>query len=191
MSVIDDISNAITQYEGKPGDINYRNNNPGNLRSGVGQIGTNGGFAVFPDWTTGYAALQNQVTLNVSRGLTLSEFFGGKPSVYPGYAPSADSNNPLQYAAFVSSQTGIPMDVPLSNVAGVLPIGGGNSNVGNTGGGSLNLPVSLVSGADISSSPIDGSNFADLTLFDGNGNFSPSPLVWVIGMALVGVLTIR
>ena len=56
------IAQAIYQMEGSgPTTIATRNNNPGNLRSGPGQIGTNGGFAVFPDMATGWAALDNQI----------------------------------------------------------------------------------------------------------------------------------
>lgn len=112
------IAQAIAQMEGynTPGTLAQRNNNPGNLRSGPGQIGTSGGFAVFPDAATGWAALDNQVSLNISRGLTLNQFFAGGNG-YPGYAPSADANNPAQYAAFVSQQTGIDPNVPLDSIA--------------------------------------------------------------------------
>lgn len=107
--LVDPISQAIAQMEGynTPGTLAQRNNNPGNLRSGPGQIGTSGGFAVFPDAATGWAALNNQVQLNIDRGLTLNEFFAGKPGVYAGYAPSGDANNPSAYAQFVASQTGL------------------------------------------------------------------------------------
>jgi len=51
------IAQAIYQMEGSgPSTIATRNNNPGNLRSGVGQTGSNGGYAVFPDMATGWAA---------------------------------------------------------------------------------------------------------------------------------------
>lgn len=114
-----DIAAAIGQMEGanSPGTLAARNNNPGNLRAGPGQVGTDAnGFAIFPDLATGTAALNNQINLNISRGLTLQQFFGGLPGVYAGYAPSADSNNPTQYANFVASQAGIPSDVPLSQL---------------------------------------------------------------------------
>ena len=110
------LASAIAQMEGynTPGTLAARNNNPGNLRSGPGQVGTSGGFAVFPDAATGWAALDNQISVNASRGLTLNEFFAGKPGVYAGYAPSADSNDPAHYAAFVASQTGADPNVPLN-----------------------------------------------------------------------------
>jgi len=111
------IAQAIYQMEGSgPSTIATRNNNPGNLRSGVGQTGSNGGYAVFPDMATGWAALYHQIDLNISRGLTLYEFFAGKPGVYGGYAPSADSNDPVNYALFVSARTGIDPNVPLNQL---------------------------------------------------------------------------
>lgn len=112
------LAQAIAQMEGynTPGTLAARNNNPGNLRSGPGQVGTSGGFAVFPDDATGWAALDNQIQVNAGRGLTLNEFFAGKPGVYAGYAPSADSNDPARYAAFVASQTGADPNVPLNSL---------------------------------------------------------------------------
>ena len=116
------IAQAIAQMEGynTPGTVAQRNNNPGNLRSGPGQIGTSGGFAVFPDPTTGWAALEHQVNLNIRRGLTLEQFFAGGNG-YPGYAPSSDSNDPARYAAFVAQQTGIDPNTPLNALGTTTP----------------------------------------------------------------------
>src|SRR6516225_11045126 len=101
--VVTSLAGAIQRFEGwSPGSVSYRNNNPGNLRSGPGMIGTDAnGYAVFPDYQTGWNALLNQVQLNIDRGLTLNEFFAGKPGVYAGYAPAADANQPYGYAATV------------------------------------------------------------------------------------------
>lgn len=88
------------------------NNNPGNLRA-WGKNPTNAGYALFGTAEHGWNALRRQVRLLIDRNLTLLEFFGGKPGVYPGYAPSADKNNPQKYAEFVSKQTSIPIDQPL------------------------------------------------------------------------------
>lgn len=120
-----DLSAAIARQEG----ANPAYNNPGNLRSGPGQVGTSpGGFAIFPDYATGEAALENQVQLNINRGLTLSEFFGGKPGVYAGYAPAADSNQPNVYTTNVSAWTNLPADVPLNQ----LGSGASSSDSGGT-----------------------------------------------------------
>jgi len=157
----DQIAQAIYQMEGSgPTTIATRNNNPGNLRSGPGQIGTNGGFAVFPDMATGWAALDNQINLNISRGLTLNQFFGGLPGVYAGYAPSADSNNPSAYATFVANQVGIDPNTPLNALAG-------------DGTGDSTLPIDTTDTTD---------NTGDASLFSG---ITP----WLVGgVAAIGLL---
>jgi hypothetical protein len=105
------LANAIQTMEGWfPGSVSYRNNNPGNLMY-VGQSGAIGqdanGFAIFPDYQTGYNALLNQISLDASRGQTLSQFTAS-------YAPAAAGNDPTSYAAFLASQTGLSVSDPLS-----------------------------------------------------------------------------
>lgn len=120
--IVQDLAAAITRQEG----ANPAYNNPGNLRAGPGMVGTSpNGIAIFPDYATGEAALENQIQLNINRGLTLSEFFGGKPGVYPGYAPAADANQPNVYTTNVSTWTGLPANVPLNSLdAGALDASG-------------------------------------------------------------------
>jgi len=115
MPLIDNLAQSIATMEGyfKPGTIAAKNNNPGNLRS-WGSNPTQNGYAIFPTPEAGWTALQRQIEINIGRGLTLNEFFGGKPGVYPGYAPSADSNNPSHYAQFVAGRAGIPADRPIT-----------------------------------------------------------------------------
>lgn len=119
-ATLDDLAAAITRMEGScsaPGVC--QNNNPGNLRAyAPGQAVDSRGIRIFPDYQSGYAALLAQEQANINRGLTLSEFFGGKSGVYSGYAPAADSNNPDAYAGNVASWLGIPSDVPLSSIFG-------------------------------------------------------------------------
>ncbi len=117
-ATVQEFASAIAQMEGygTPGVWATINNNPGNLRSGPGQTGTNGGFAVFPTVDAGYAALDQQIDTNIALGLNLQQFFAGEPGVYPGYAPAADSNDPTNYANFVASQLGISTTTPLSQV---------------------------------------------------------------------------
>jgi hypothetical protein len=118
-TTLDDLAAAITRFEGACSGSVCVNNNPGNLRAGPGAIGVDArGIAIFPDYATGYSALLHQESLNVGRGLTLSEFFGGKAGVYPGYAPAADKNNPAGYSATVAGWLGISPDVPLTEVLG-------------------------------------------------------------------------
>jgi hypothetical protein len=121
MSLVEAIAQAIAKEEGfyVPGSIAQRNHNPGNLRS-WGSAPIVSGYAVAPDDATGWSWLYSQVQTNIGRGLTLNEFFAGKPGVYDGYAPSADKNRPYAYAAFVAGQVGIPTDVPL-NALGSTP----------------------------------------------------------------------
>lgn len=132
-TLTDSLVQAIERFEGffTPGSLAQRNNNPGNLRSGPAQIGTDSnGFAIFPDVATGEAALANQINLNIGRGLSLNQFFAGQrdatgnvvPGGYPGYAPAADQNNPAQYASTVAGWVGIDPTVPLNSLAGAQDI---------------------------------------------------------------------
>lgn len=146
------ISQAIVRMEGA-NPAYAANNNPGNLHY-AGQPGATpgaGGFARFATYQDGLDALQNQVALNINNypGLTLDTFFAGQrdasgnvvPGGYPGYAPAADSNQPLTYSANVASWTGIPSDIPLSQV---VSGGGGTIDTSqlDTGDGSTLVDTS-------------------------------------------------
>lgn len=119
--LVDALAEAIAQFEGyyKPGSLAQRNRNPGNLRAGPKSIGSQGGYAVYASDADGWSDLRRQVELNINRGLTLREFFGGKPGVYPGYAPAADNNPVPNYVAYVASRAGIDANVPLFSIAAV------------------------------------------------------------------------
>ncbi len=60
-------ADAVVPTEGHAGDLNYRNNNPGNLKYAC-QPGATGadenGFAIFPTWDAGMQALKNQLAKN-------------------------------------------------------------------------------------------------------------------------------
>lgn len=153
MSLIDDLATAIARFEGffSAGSLAQRNNNPGNLRAGIGQTGTDAnGYAIFPDAATGFAALQNQISLNISRGLNLNTFFAGQrdssgnvvPGGYPGYAPSADANSPAQYASTVAGWLGIDPNTPLASIASAPSAPQDQSTAATTDSGipSLELP---------------------------------------------------
>lgn len=109
VTLINDIANAIATMEGffNNNSLAFKNNNPGNIRK-WGKLPIVKGFASFPTAEAGWAALKRQISLNINRKLTLYEFFGGKPGVYPGYAPATDNNKPKQYAEFVAKKVGIP-----------------------------------------------------------------------------------
>jgi len=142
--LITSIAQAIIRME----NVNPRYNNPGAIfDTSKNQLRT------YPTYEAGYAALLNQVRLNVNRGLTLEEFFGGKPGVYPGYAPVApgihSTNDPQNYANNVASWTGIPLGVPIKDVVSIgspapptsvasNPTGG--VSPGSSGGFTLTLP---------------------------------------------------
>ena len=116
-SLTTDLAGAIQRMEGACSGDSCRNNNPGNLRAGNGATGVDSrGIAIFPDMATGEAALEHQVDLNIGRGLTLDEFFAGKPGVYAGYAPAGDSNNPSGYSSTVAGWLGIPENAPLASL---------------------------------------------------------------------------
>jgi hypothetical protein len=116
MSLTDSIAQSIASVEsgGNPNALSYRNNNPGNLRSWGSNPIVNG-YAQFPTLQAGWDALYSQINLNISRGLTLVEFFAGKPGVYAGFAPGGSGgNDPQSYAAFVAGQVGIDPNTPLN-----------------------------------------------------------------------------
>lgn len=110
-STIDTLALAIQQQEGwYPGSRSYRNNNPGNLIY-VGQSGSSGpdaqGFAVFPDYASGYAALIHQINLDAGRGYTFYEWMAR-------YAPSSDGNNPGSYAQVLAAALGTTPDTQVA-----------------------------------------------------------------------------
>lgn len=110
------VASTIQQIEGwAPGTRSYRNNNPGNLRY-AGQPGAIGqdaqGFAIFPDYQSGLTALDNQITLDASRGQSISQFTNI-------YAPASDGNNPTSYAAQIAAAAGLsPSDSLSAAIAG-------------------------------------------------------------------------
>ena len=111
------IAISISEMEGwnLAGSRCRRNNNPGNLRSWKG-VPVEGGYAKFPTPAEGWNALRRQVEVNIGRGLTLYQFFGGKKGVYAGYAPAGDDNKPRHYAEYVASRVKVPADVPLNTL---------------------------------------------------------------------------
>lgn len=130
VGLIEDLANAIFRVEsgnGNPASLAVRNNNPGNLRS-WGSYPVVDGYVKFPDMATGMAALEQQVQKNISRGLNLYEFFGGKSGVYSGYAPAADANQPRLYAQTVAGWLGISPEAPLSSVGGSSAAPGAGSD---------------------------------------------------------------
>jgi hypothetical protein len=159
-------ASAIASFEGfnTPGSVAARNNNPGNLKF-AGQSGAVGpdpnGFAIFPDPSTGWSALYNQLQKYVQDfpGYSILQMMGkylGQPT------PTVDSQgNAYNYATFVSNQLGVDSGTTLAELA---------SNSALPADGSA-LPDS--------GSPIDQSQAIDL-----------SPLLWVGGALLGGAILV-
>lgn len=116
---------AIRDYEGKPGDLSYRNNNPGNLRY------LNGDFVKFKTWEDGWNALLDYLTRAATgkhpaykpEMMLLNQAYISPektPKVLPGffqvYAPSLDRNNPKAYAQYVAKRIGVPIETQIKNL---------------------------------------------------------------------------
>ncbi len=155
--MIDDIAQAIGTQEGfynGTSRIAIQNNNPGNLRSWGTRPIVNG-YASFPTLADGFAALDRQIVLNINRGLTLYEFFGGGKGYY-GYAPSADGNSPRHYAEVVGAAVGIDPNVPLNQVISTSVMQG----TGIPGGSGIGSPTD-----PYTDYPTDGWTTTDGTIF--------------------------
>ena len=119
MDIVKDLADAIQRMEGyKPGTRAWGNNNPGNIWDGLAEgkkkrIWPNipiddKGFLKYADYATGRAALEKDLALKISRGMTLT-------SLINMYAPPVE-NDTLRYIKLVSTWTGLPIDVPLNTV---------------------------------------------------------------------------
>lgn len=115
------LATAIRDYEGKPGDLNYQLNNPGDCRPSpdgylakyepVVIINTNtnpqypynkGSFAMFPTYAIGWTYLLNllQNKIEAHPNWTLNDLMAA-------YAPGTDGNAPLVYAASLGRSLGV------------------------------------------------------------------------------------
>lgn len=122
-SVIERMAAAIEYWEsgGNPDALNYRNNNPGNLRwfNGFDTIPWAGATAldqfdhvVFDSYASGYAALIHQLSIAFngqsrvySPADTLSQFFSK-------YAEA----NSTAYAEYVAAELGVTPETELQNI---------------------------------------------------------------------------
>lgn len=180
---------AIAQMEGynTAGTIAANNNNPGNLRAGAGQVGTANGFAVFATAADGWAALDSQIQYNINQGLTMQQFFGGLAGVYPGYAPSTDSNNPAAYASYVAGQVGVSAAVPLSQLQATY------DQLGSTVADTTDLTTAASSaGSDLATAASDASSWVSGLFSDGSGStiFGLDPVALAAGLGVLGVLVL-
>jgi hypothetical protein len=154
------------------GSLSYRNNNPGNLRPGslaVGATGSNGGYAVFPNYQTGLNALVGLIQSPAYWNLTLTQFFAQ-------YAPASDGNNPGSYAATVAANLGVDANTPLSQLAT-----GGGAVAAVTDPSSDGGSGTDASGDAISTDPTDTTDTSEA------GSLSPLALGLGIGAAALAL----
>lgn len=123
MPTVKDFALAIQKHEGwYDGSRSFRNNNPGNLvynsytiDLGASRVEDKGRFAYFDTYEQGLNALMQHITYAATDELrsyhaemTLLEFFSK-------YAPSADGNNPKNYATDVANQLGVTIDFKIKD----------------------------------------------------------------------------
>lgn len=129
MSVVEQIAAAITRMEGNGATTRAtRNNNPGNIWDGLSPGKTQRiwpglpidaqGFVQYPTYADGYNALLRDLQIKVNRGMTLRQLI----TMYA--PPKGDtvggmdlSNNTEAYIRYVASQTGLPENTPLNQLA--------------------------------------------------------------------------
>lgn len=96
------------------GDRNWRNNNPGNLEDGDfarrhGAIGSDGRFAIFPDYKAGKEALISLLTTEAYMALTVAE-------AIERFAPSVENDVPA-YTKFVGNECRVGPDTSLLSMS--------------------------------------------------------------------------
>jgi hypothetical protein len=168
MSILDQLAQAIQKVEGyyppgsvvggvsyPNGSVAYRNNNPGNLNY-VGQAGATGadanGYAIFPDYATGYAALTAQIQLDANRGMTLQQL------IYSWAPPTGDprgNNNTTAYLQSVSDSTGLAPGASVQNAIA-------NDSTATSAGLPGNADASDVTSGDGSNNSFSLSSFSDV-----------------------------
>ena len=114
------LAEYIRDYEGKPGDRNYRNKNPGNVRYYNGGYRSiygivtkdKDGFAVFPTYEQGWLYLCNML-LNWAKTTRKNWTI---PKLMKSYAPESDGNDPVKYANYLSARLGLPVGATLKDL---------------------------------------------------------------------------
>jgi hypothetical protein len=96
------------------GSLAWRNNNPGNIIYGPfaqsqGAVGSNNGFAVFPDAATGNAALNNLLNTQTYQNLSVN-------AAIARYAPAFE-NNTAAYQSFVTNTLGVSGTTSMSSLS--------------------------------------------------------------------------
>ena len=113
--MLDIFCTAIRDFEGQPGDLNYKNNNPGNFRCSpvgylpkYGKVLCVGGFARFYSYELGWEYLQATVMhwAHLHPNWTIRDFFYH-------YAPPSDNNPTEAYALNIAKRCGVGVDTTL------------------------------------------------------------------------------
>ncbi len=109
---------AVMYYTGGPiyyhvgGDLNWRNNNPGNCHSGstsakFNEIGKNGSFAIFPSYSDGYDCME-YVVFNNYGSYTIA-------GMVEKYAPP-EENDTEAYIRMIVNETGLGRNTVLNSL---------------------------------------------------------------------------
>lgn len=120
-SLLSEMAQAIFNFEGnQPGEIAYDNNNPGNLKSAPGMVGTDRGFAIFGSQSDGFGALESYISRHTAANPNWDfyDFFDNYlrgSTTAPAIDQQGDSNS---YAEYVANYLGVPATTPVSSVVG-------------------------------------------------------------------------
>ena len=145
---LDTIAATIQQVEGYyTSTLAYVNNNPGNLvytpyyAQNFSAVQGSGGYSKFPDYSTGYAALQNQIILDAAKGMSISDLTyswlgSGTGGNAPAYATSianalgVDPSTSVQSLISDTSTDLPPVTVDPTTGLSIDPSAGSNVNTG-------------------------------------------------------------
>lgn len=76
-----------------------------------GAIGSEGGFAIFPDAPTGFSALSALLSTDAYQSRSIQDTMNR-------FAPASDHNDPVAYAKALSGAVGAPVSTRLSALSG-------------------------------------------------------------------------
>ena len=110
---------AIRDFEGGPGDKNYKNNNPGNCRFYKGGylpiylpiLKDKDGFAIFKNMETGMLYLRNMLKAQIHANPSWTIL-----DMMTRYAPENDNNPTLNYAKFVAKRLSVDISYKVKNL---------------------------------------------------------------------------
>jgi len=119
VTMLDKLCLGIRDFEGVPGDQNYRLNNPGNCRYFSGGYlpkyepvkESSNGFAIFPSYQSGWEYLEAMITQRIQNhpDWSLLQFM-------ENYAPYTDGNNPFVYATFLAKRMQVDVSYPVKDI---------------------------------------------------------------------------